>query len=342
MSYKNVTPPEIDLSKLPLHWLKYAVFALIPLIALFTSFYQVPAESVGVVLRFGKAQADVKSPGLHFKLPLGIDNVIILPTERQLKLEFGFSASEASNPDQSSSYSENQSERNMVTGDLNAALVDWVVQYRIEDPKDYLFLVKEPGATLRDISESVMREVIGDRTIDEVLTIGRQDIEISAREKLAAVAKSYQLGIIVDQVQLKDVDPPVPVQNSFDEVNKAQQDKENVVNVANGEYNRIVPKTRGEADQRISAAEGYRLKRVNEAEGDVASFEAQLKEYVKAPEIMKARLYFENISEVLSQSGPKTIIDPEIKGLLPVMPAHSGAPTQTLSVPTTNPTRQRP
>ena len=153
----------------------------------------------------------------------------------------------------------------MVTGDLNAALVEWVVQYRIDDPKQYLFDVRNPAQTLRDVSEAAMREVIGDRTVDEVITIGRQDIEIAALARMQELAKRYKLGIRVDQVQLKNVNPPAEVQASFNEVNKAQQDRENVINIANGDYNEAVPKARGQADQVIRGAEGYRFKRVNEA-----------------------------------------------------------------------------
>ena len=198
----------------------------------------------------------------------------VLPTRRQLKIEFGFYTSGYTNPDQAGR--EQVEEKSMVTGDLNAALVEWVVQYRIDDPKEYLFDVRNPGQTLRDLSEAAMREVIGDRTVDEVITIGRQDIEISALTRMQELAKRYKLGVRVDQVQLKNVNPPREVQASFNEVNKAQQDRENAINIANGNYNEAVPRAKGEADQTIRGAEGYRFKRVNEAEGDVASFNAML------------------------------------------------------------------
>src|SRR6202022_1136897 len=207
-----------------------------------------------VVLRFGKFLKTVE-PGLHFKLPLGIDQVTVLPTRRQLKLEFGFVTSGYTNPDQPGK--DAQEERSMVTGDLNAALVEWVVQYRIEDPKQYLFDVRNPAETLRDLSEAAMREVIGARTVDELTTIGRLDLEIEALARMQELSKRDQLGIRVDQVQLKNVNPPSQVQASFNEVNKAQQDRENVINIANGEYNKVIPKAKGEADQTIRAAEGY-------------------------------------------------------------------------------------
>ena len=208
----------------------------------------------------------------------------------------------------------------MVTGDLNAALVEWVVQYRIEDPRQYLFDVRNPEGTLHDLSEAAMREVIGDRTVDELITIGRQDIEIEALARMQELSKRYHLGIRVDQVQLKNVNPPSQVQASFNEVNKAQQDRENAINIANGEYNKVIPKAKGEADQTIREAEGYRFKRVNEAEGDVEAFSAVLQQYVKAPEITRTRLYLETMSEVLPQMGQKIIVDESLRQLLPILP----------------------
>lgn len=286
--------------------------------AAWSSLYTVPAESVGVIQRFGKAREVTVPPGLHFKVPFGVDRVTIVPIQRQLKLEFGYSTEAYTNPDQAGQQPE--MERNMVTGDLNAALVDWVVQYRIDNPRQYLFDVENPGRTLRDLSEGVMREVIGDRTVDEVITIGRQEIETVALEKLNGLAKLYQIGVTINQVQLKDVDPPVPVQASFNEVNKAQQDRETAVNDATKEYNQAVPLAKGEADQKIRAAEGYKLKRINEAQGDVASFTAQFTEYLKAPEVTRTRLYLEAMKEVLPAAGPKMIIDDSVKQIMPLLP----------------------
>jgi membrane protease subunit HflK len=253
--------------------------------------------------------------------------VEVLPTRRQLKLEFGFFTRGYTDPVQAS---RNQlEEKSMVTGDLNAALVEWVVQYRIQDARQYLFDVRNPGQTLRDLSEAAMREMIGDRTVDEVITIGRQDIEVSVLSRLQELTKLYQLGLRIDQVQLKNVNPPAEVQASFNEVNRAQQDRENAVNVANGDYNQAVPKARGEADQAIRGAEGYQFKRVNEAEGDVASFSAMLEQYTKAPEITRTRLYLETMGEVIPQMGQKIIIDDSVRQMLPILPLSTkpgGAP----------------
>ena len=293
-----------------------------------SAYFTVPAESAGVVLRFGKYSRTV-TPGLHFKVPFGVETVDVVPTQRQLKLEFGFSTPGSTNEHQ---YSEEpQLERPMVTGDLNAALVEWVVQYRISDPFQYLFRVRDPALTMRALSESVMREVVGDRTVDEVLTFGRQGMENEVLAKLQEAVKKYQLGTFIDQVQLKNVNPPQPVQASFDEVNRAQQEREESINNAKREYNRVIPLARGEASQKILEAEGYALERVNESKGDVASFTALLEEYEKSPEITRTRLYLETMSDVLSRIDRKVILDDNATGLLPLLqlnPNASSLPTR--------------
>ncbi len=301
-----------------LRWVTTGLVALGILGFAWTGFYTVPAESEGVVLRFGKFSRVVPS-GLHFKLPLGIDAALIVPVKRQMKQEFGFGTPGASNAGQSSPEAEWGEEKSMVTGDLNAALVEWVIQYRIEKPDQFLFNVRDPDATLRDASESVMREVVGDRTVDEVITIGRQEVEDEALQKLRALTASYQMGIKVDQVQLKNVNPPEKVQASFNEVNQAQQEKERAINIANGEYNKEVPRARGRAAQTIRAAEGYAKQRVNQAEGEVAAFNALLAEYTKAPEVTRRRLYLETMAEVLPRVKNKVIVGEEVKGLLPLL-----------------------
>jgi membrane protease subunit HflK len=315
---------QLNLPRPPFRLIGVIAVAVAVLVLLWSSYYTVEAESEGVVLRFGKFLKTVE-PGLHFKLPLGIDQVTVLPTRRQLKLEFGFFTPNYTNPDQIGAAQ--AEEKSMVTGDLNAALVEWVVQYRIDDPKQYLFDVRNPGQTLRDLSEAAMREIIGDRTVDEVITIGRQDIEVSALSRMQELAKRYKLGVRVDQVQLKNVNPPAEVQASFNEVNRAQQDRENAINIANGDYNDAVPKAKGQADQAIRAAEGYQFKRVNEAEGDIASFNAILEQYIKAPEITRTRLYLETMGDVLPQMGQKIIIDDSMRQLLPILPL-SGKPVE--------------
>jgi membrane protease subunit HflK len=285
-------------------------------LGIWTAYYTVPSDSVAVVQRFGKYLKEVP-PGLHFKLPLGIDAATIVPVKRQLKQEFGFTTPGASDPYQSPHDGKRETE--MVTGDLNAALVEWVVQYRISDPVKFLFEVREPSETLRYVSESVMREVVGDRTVDEVITIGRQEIETEALTKMQALSTKYAMGISIDQVQLKNINPPEPVQESFNEVNQAQQEKEKLINEARRDYNKVIPLAEGEKDQRIREADGYRLKRINEAEGDVARFTDLLAEYEKAPEVTRRRIYVETLQRVLPKIGNKIIIDEGARGLLPFL-----------------------
>jgi membrane protease subunit HflK len=294
------------------------VFVVIALagVGAWTAYYTVPSDSVAVVQRFGKF-LKVVPPGLHFKLPLGIDAATIVPVKRQLKQEFGFTTPGASDPYQSSHDEKRETE--MVTGDLNAALVEWVVQYRISDPAKFLFEVREPSATLRYVSESVMREVVGDRTVDEVITIGRQEIETEALVKMQALSTKYAMGISIDQVQLKNINPPGPVQESFNEVNQAQQEKEKLINEARRDYNKVIPLAEGEKDQRIREADGYRLKRINEAEGDVARFSALLAEYSKAPEVTRRRIYIETLQDVMPGIRSKIIIDEQTRSILPLL-----------------------
>jgi membrane protease subunit HflK len=288
-------------------------------LGVWTVYYTVPSDSVAVVQRFGKYLKEVP-PGLHFKLPLGIDAATIVPVKRQLKQEFGFTTPGASDPYQSPLDGNRQKrETEMVTGDLNAALVEWVVQYRISDPVKFLFEVREPSETLRYVSESVMREVVGDRTVDEVITIGRQEIETEALTKMQALSTKYAMGISIDQVQLKNINPPGPVQESFNEVNQAQQEKEKLINEARRDYNKVIPLAEGEKDQRIREADGYRLKRVNEAEGDVARFSALLAEYRKAPEVTRRRIYIETLQDVMPGIRSKIIIDEQARSILPLL-----------------------
>ena len=296
------------------------VFILVVLslvgLGFWTAYYTVPSDSDAVVQRFGKYLKNVP-PGLHFKLPLGIDTATIVPVKRQLKQEFGFTTAGAGDPHQSPR--DGRGETQMVTGDLNAALVEWVVQYRISDPVKFLFEVREPSETLRYVSESVMREVVGDRTVDEVITIGRQEIETEALTKMQALSTKYVMGISIDQVQLKNINPPRPVQESFNEVNQAQQEKEKLINEARRDYNKVIPLAEGEKDQRIREADGYRLKRINEAEGDVARFSALLAEYAKAPEVTRRRIYIETLQNVMPNIRSKIIVDEQTRGILPLL-----------------------
>lgn len=283
---------------------------------LLSSAYTVTSDSTGLILRFGKVIGEVE-PGLRFKIPWGVDNVIILPVKRQLKQEFGFYTLGATNRSQFSN--EFDREKQMVTGDLNAALVEWVVQYRINKPEDFLFKVRNTEITLRAVSESVMREVVGDRTVDEVLTIGRQEIESESLLKMQKLCEKYEMGVSIDQVQLKNVNPPEPVQSSFNEVNQAQQEKEKLINEARREYNKSIPLAEGTKDRKIQEAEGYSLRRINEAQGDISRFNSIFKEYLKAPLVTKRRIYLETMQEILPKIKSKTVIDENAKSVLPFL-----------------------
>jgi modulator of FtsH protease HflK len=290
--------------------------------AVWSAFYTVPSDSVAVVQRFGKYLKEVPA-GLHFKLPFRIDTATIVPVKRQLKQEFGFTTPGAKDPYQGARVHNGNQETQMVTGDLNAALVEWVVQYRISAPVKFLFEVRLPSETLRYVSESVMREVVGDRTVDEVITIGRQEIETEALTKMQALSTKYGMGISIDQVQLKNINPPRPVQESFNEVNQAQQEKEKLINEARRDYNKVIPLAEGEKDQRIREADGYRLKRINEAEGDASRFSALLAEYSKAPEVTRRRIYIETLEAVLPGVQSKIIVDDKSSSILPLLNLNS-------------------
>jgi membrane protease subunit HflK len=249
---------------------------------------------------------------------MGVDIVQKVTVKRQLKEEFGFRTIKAG---VKSTYSTRGyiQESQMLTGDLSIGDIEWIVQYKIKDPVQYLFKVRDKRETFRNICEAVMREIIGNRSINEVLTIGREEIAVKVKEKIQELCNQYETGIDVKLVVLQDVNPPDPVKPSFNEVNQAQQEKENMINQAWAQYNKVIPNARGQAKQVKEEAEGYALKRVNEAKGDVARFVAILKEYKKAPLVTKRRLYFETMEKVVPKFGRTIIIDSSQKSLLPLL-----------------------
>ncbi len=212
----------------------------------------------------------------------------------------------------------------MLTGDLNAAQVEWIVQFRINDPYKNLFKVRNAVQTFRDINEAMMREIVGDRTVDEVLTVGRQEVASTVALKLQEISDQYELGIKVVQVVLQDVNPPDPVKPAFNEVNEAQQEREKLINQAKSEYNKVIPRARGEAERTIEEAKGYALERVNNAKGEAAKFNSVFKEYVKAKEVTRQRIYLETMNEVLPKVGRKLITDENITGILPLFQLEKG------------------
>lgn len=281
--------------------------------------YQVQPEEVGIVLRFGQ-YVRTTEPGLRMKVPL-METVEKVPVQRQLKQEFGFRTEEPGIRTQfAATTSQLSDEAIMLTGDLNVAVVEWIVQYRVVDPYLYLFKVRNLNGTFRDMNEAVMREVVGDRTVTEVLTIGRQEIESRVTQQLQALAIQYETGISVDQVILQDVNPPDPVKPSWDEVNQAQQQRDRMINEAGAEYNRVIPRARGEAEQLVLQAEGYSLNRINSAEGDAARFIEVYDAYRTSPTVTRRRLYLETMQRVLPTVGQKLYIDKDTTSLVPLLP----------------------
>jgi membrane protease subunit HflK len=295
----------------------YGIGAVLALAVLFGTLYQVQPEQVGVVLRFGRFVRTTE-PGLRMKAPF-VEQVLKVPVQRQLKQEFGFRTVEAG---VRSTFANDQyvDEALMLTGDLNVAVVEWIVQYRVSDPYQFLFRVRNLTETFRSMNEAVMREVVGDRTVTEVLTVGRQAIESLVEERLQALAVQYELGIKIDQVVLQDVNPPDPVKPSWDEVNQAQQQRDRMINEARSEYNRIIPRAKGEAQQAVLEAEGYALNRVNRAQGESTRFKAVYDAYRRAPEVTRRRLYLETMERVLPKTGGKLLVDKNASGVLPLLP----------------------
>ena len=325
MIFKPKTPLDAEMNE-PLRINPGAIVmvavVIIVLVVAMSSFYTIQPDSVGIVMRLGRYHV-TSEPGLHFKLPLGIDRVTPVPTSRQQKEEFGYRTLEAGVRSKYLTYLQEPillEELLMITGDLNMAMVEWTIQYRISDPKDFLFNVRHPVQTLRDATESVMREVIGDRTVDEILTIGRQEAQSVVQDKLQALITNYQMGLRIDRVIFQGVNPPEKrVQDAFNEVNEAKQERERSINEARADYNQIIPRTRGEALQKIQEAEGYATQRVNRATGDAARFNAMLAAYLKAPEVTRSRIYLETMGKVIPKLGKKYVIDKENQQILPLL-----------------------
>ena len=309
--------PEFKLPNVNLGKLRMLIPVGILVILALTSWYTVNAEETGLVLRFGEFVKETP-PGLHFKIPFGIERVYKVAIQRQHKAEFGFRTLKAGVNSQYSTKPYRE-EANMLTGDLNAAMVEWVVQYRITDPFKHEFRVRNVDETFRDMSEAVMRRVVGDRTVNEVLTVGRAEVAHEVEMGLQELCDSYETGITVDQVVLQDVNPPDAVKPSFNAVNEAQQAKETLINQAQSEYNREIPKAKGAALQTIQEAEGYALDRVNRAEGDATLFNSIYSAYRLAPEVTRTRMYLETMNEVLPKVENKIIVDSAIKGILPML-----------------------
>ena len=293
------------------------VAAFVVLLVLGTAYYQVEPDEVAVVTRFGRFTR-IANPGPHMQWPLGLERVQKVPVERQLKQEFGFRTFRDSDQTSFRKDEKTSAEALMLTGDLNVATVEWIVQYKIADPYKYLFKLRDVEETFRLMVEASMRQVVGDHSVTELLTVGREAIASKAKDLLQHLCKLYDNGIMVQQLVLQDVDPPEPVKPSFNEVNQAIQERERAINEAWAEYNQEIPRARGRAEQALQAAEGYAVDRVNRAQGDAQRFVALHDQYQKAPEVTRTRLHLETMSEVLPRAGKKLILDENTKGLLPM------------------------
>ena len=301
----------------PTRFIVTAVLVLIALAIMISIVFTIQPEEVGIVLRFGK-YTRTADPGLNFKMPTPIERVLKVPVQRQLKEEFGFQTVEAG---VKTRYSDRNfdSESLMLTGDLNVVVVEWIAQYRVSDPYKYLFKVRNVTKTFRDMNEAVMRAVVGDRSVDEVITIGRLEIEDQVKVNLQVLCDQYETGIQVDQIVLRSVDPPDQVKPSFNEVNQAEQERERSINEARGEYNDVIPKARGEADQVIEQAKGYAIDRVNRAKGDAVLFEEVYAAYRRAPEVTRRRIFLETMESIYPAMERKILLDNSLEGVLPLL-----------------------
>lgn len=287
---------------------------LVALVVGVASYYQIEPDEIGVVTRFGRFR-QTSEPGPHFKIPF-VDAVVKVPAKRQLKVEFGFRTVDAGAKSTFTRDLVTQAESMMLTGDLNVTMLEWIAHYQIADPMSYLFKVRDMPSeeTLRALGEATMREVIGDYSIDEVLTTGREEILRSARDRLAEMCKRFETGVTIQRIELRNAAPPDPVKPSFNEVNQAEQERDRLQNEAWAEYNKEIPKAKGEARQLLQEAEGYAVERVNQARGDATRFLALQKQFAKAPEVTRTRLYLETMNRILPNMGKKLYTDVGSKG----------------------------
>ena len=316
------SPPQINeiLEKLKSFKLPGGFILVIIVLVIFLGssiFFTINIDEVGVIQRFGKYQR-ICNPGLNFKMPAGIEKVTKVKIKRVYKEEFGFETIKGSNNTRFFNDNVDIGAALMLTGDLNVAVVPWIVQYRVSDPYNYLFKVKDVKSLLRDMAEATMRTVVGDRSINEVIS-KREEIAIAAKKRLQDEMKKAETGLHIITIEMKKTNVPEPVQPSFNDVNEAVQEKEQLIYKAREEYNKAVPAAKGEARRVIKDAEGYAIDRVNRAKGDARKFISIYNEYKKAKNVTKRRLYLETMEEILPKLGKKYIIDSEQKNLLPLL-----------------------
>ncbi len=313
----NVGGELIEIPEFPKRWLYIAAIGLFGLWVLVSGFYTVDADEVGVIQRFGQ-YIRTTEPGLHLKAPLGVETVKKVKVQRVFKEEFGFRTLQGGVQTQYSTQSF-LDESLMLTGDLNSAVVEWIVQYRIKDPVKYLFHVRNVEETLRDVSQSVMQLVVGDHSVDEVIVLSRQEIEDEALQLTQKSLDEFETGLDVVTIKLQDVNPPETVQPAFNEVNQARQERERIINEAMEAYNKIIPQARGQAEQMLRQAEGYASNRVNRARGDAEKFLAVWREYSKARDVTRRRIYLETMQEILPKLQNIYVVDEDQKGLIPLL-----------------------
>ena len=315
--YEDEFKKIIDTIRKNLHLVLFGIGGLLLFLAVLSSFYTVQPSEEAVIVRLGK-YSETTMPGLHFKLPFGIDNAIKVKTKLVLQEEFGFRSVETRGGDTVYQKKGFDKESSMLTGDLNVADVEWIVQYQIADPRKFLFQAQNPQQNIRDVSEAIMRRVVGDRTVNETLTTGRVEIASEAHRLTQEVLDKYDLGIRVVTIKLQDVNPPELVKPSFNEVNAAKQEQEQAINMAESSYNKVIPEARGKAEETLSKAEGYATAVVNRAKGDADRFLLTLKEYRNDPEITRKRMYIETMEELYGLFNKLTIVDDKVKGVLPI------------------------
>lgn len=307
-------------------WITPLLIVILALSSLGSIFYTIEPDEMGVIQRFGK-YVRTTHPGLHMKIPYSIETVTKVRVTHVFKEEFGFKtlrggarATSSYDRDYRASFEDSLlAESLMLTGDLNSAVVEWIVQYKINDPVKYLFRLRNVENTIRSMSEAVMRQVIGDHDINQVLTSGREEIRIEAQEKLQELLNKFDIGVTIDRLLLQNVTPPEEVKPSFNEVNEARQEKDKLINQAWQVYNQIIPRAKGEALQQIREAEGYAIERVNSAKGEAVKFTSVLREYEKAKSVTRRRLYLETMNEILPKIDNKVLVDEDMKNLLPLL-----------------------
>jgi len=320
----NVGGEEIMLPPINRKFITYGAAIIVLIIIFFSSFYTIKTEEVGVIKRFGK-YVRTTLPGLHFKLPLGVETLTKIKGSRYIfREEFGYRTTKPGVRSEIRRDRSLLSESLMLTGDLNIATVEWVVQYRIKDPKSYLFNVRNIRKTIRDVSESVTRQIVGDHSVDEVWILLRPKIALNIKENMQKILDKYHTGVEVETVELQDVNPPEKVRPAVNQVNEARQEMEKLINQANEAYNKVIPRAKGEAEKTISQAEGYALDRINRAQGDASKFDAIYKEYRLSKNVTRRRMYLETMSKILPKIERKYVIDKDQRGLLQLLQLQEG------------------